>query len=318
MTIIKSAALAALIIGEVFISCSKDKARPSDNINPPNPIDTIKTPVEAEAAPPERWKEHWFEHNQNLTRVYYDSVVAVYYDSDVKRSITWPYKVMGDVWRYTKKTYGDFGTGKRLYVIFHAGKYSGGHPASYFDASHDNRNVVDMGSSDFNAWQNPTGTDIAIPIHEVGHIVEGASKGIKNSPSFPLWGDSKWMEIYIYDVLLALDKKAEADKIYNEMQTQTDDFPRAGSQWFKNWFYPIYSKYGGATVLNKYFVLLAANFPKNGKEYSRDLNWGEFIHFWSGAAGVNLKEQATIAFGWPDEWETQFKQAQKDFPNVKY
>ena len=53
-------------------------------------------------------------------------------------------------------------------------------------------------------------------------------------------------------------------------------------------------------------------------EFTRSMNMGEFIHFWSGAAGTNLKQQATIAFGWTMEWEQQLKNAQEDFPNVKY
>jgi len=55
-------------------------------------------------------------------------------------------------------------------------------------------------------------------------------------------------------------------------------------------------------------------FPKNGMRYSRDMNWGEFVHFWSGAAGTNLKTLATNAFGWPTAWENMFQQAQRDFP----
>lgn len=44
------------------------------------------------------------------------------------------------------------------------------------------------------------------------------------------------------------------------------------------------------------------------------MNWGEFIHFWSGAAGVSLKPLATTAFGWTTDFETQFNQARIDFP----
>lgn len=309
MTKIKYA-LVGLFLGGISLAYGKND--PLKQIHPQQNL------ADTAGIPPLKWQEHWFEHKQLLTRVFYDDNVAVYYDDDVNRSITWPFKIMADVWKYTKKTYGKFGSDERLFVIFHSGKYGGGHPASYFDDSHDNRNVIDVGLGDLNAWMEPNGNNIRIPVHEVGHIVEGASKGIKNSPSFPLWGDSKWMEIYIYDVLKALGSNDEAEAIYQQMQTAKDNFPRPGTQWFKNWFYPIYSQHGGKAVLNRYFELLAANFPKNGKEYSRDLNYGEFIHFWSGAAGVNLKAQATIAFGWPDEWEKEFKQAQKDFPNVKY
>jgi hypothetical protein len=42
-------------------------------------------------------------------------------------------------------------------------------------------------------------------------------------------------------------------------------------------------------------------FPRKGDciEYSRDLNFGEFVHFMSGAAGTNLKDQATHALAGP-------------------
>lgn len=92
-------------------------------------------------APPQNWLEHWFEHVQNLDLVFADDDVAVYFDSDVDRSITWPNAFIGNVWRYVKRNYGNFGTENNLYAIFHTAKYSGGHPSTYFDASHDFRNV---------------------------------------------------------------------------------------------------------------------------------------------------------------------------------
>jgi hypothetical protein len=64
------------------------------------------------------WTEHWFEHNQNLTLKYFDDDVAVYFDSDVAPDITWMNKYLGDVWRYTKKTYGQFGSNQLGRGIF--------------------------------------------------------------------------------------------------------------------------------------------------------------------------------------------------------
>lgn len=261
--------------------------------------------------PPATWQEHWFEHNQLLNRQFYDNDVAVYYDNDVSNSITWPNTFLGDVWRYTKSVYGSFGSDPHLFAIFHTNKYSGGHPSTYFDASHDNRNVIDVGPG---PWTSGTGGDLDITTHEVAHIVEGASKGIHGSPAFPIWGDSKWAEIFIYDVYLALGKTSEANRWYNQMQNTTNNFPVAGTHWFRDWFYPIYNNYGGTQVLNRFFQMLAQYFPKSGNSYSRDMNWGEFIHFWSGAAGVSLKPLATAAFGWTSTFETQFNQARNDFP----
>ena len=128
------------------------------------------------------------------------------------------------------------------------------------------------------------------------------------------------MEIYIYDVYRGLGRDEFADKWRDEMLGGVDNFPREGTHWFRDWFYPIYDQYGQTEVLNRYFTLLAENFRKkrNGVDYDGRMNWGEFVHFWSGAAGTNLKPQATKAFGWSDEWEAQFQQAQRDYPDVAY
>ena len=280
-----------------------------------------KTPVDSNKndtplpIPPETWQEHWFGHDQLLTRVYYNDEVAIYYDDDMDSSITWPYQLINNLWVYTKSVYGNFGSENRLYAIFHQNKYGGGHPSTYFDAHHDYRNVIDCGPG---PWNNPTGWTIDVLTHECGHIVEIASYTSHGSPAFALWGDSKWMEIYQYDVYIKLGLISEATRWYTNCMNTTDDFPTDNTHWFKDWFYPIYNNYGGSTVLNKFFKLLSQNFPKQGYDYTRDLNWGEFVHFWSGATGVNLKSLATSAFGWPSEWESQFIKAQTDFPNVTY
>jgi len=277
-------------------------------------ISSVKT------APPATWREHWFDHVQDLTRVYADQHVAVYFDRDVDRSITWPNAYLSKVWEYTKRTYGQFGTESELYAVFHTGKYSGGHPSTFFDSSHDYHNVIDCGSAANNAWTSGQGNDIDIVTHEVAHIVEGASRGIHNSPAFPIWGDSKWAEIFNMDVYLNIGSQADVDRWFNLMNQSHDNFPRENTYWFRDWFYPVYYNHGKTQVLVNFFNLLAAHFPKNsqGNEYTRNLNWGEFFHFWSGAAGANLKDQATRAFGWTQEYENQFNQAQRDFPNIRY
>ncbi|HEX3074798.1 MAG TPA: hypothetical protein VHP30_14390, partial [Ignavibacteriales bacterium] len=58
-----------------------------------------------------------------------------------------------------------------------------------------------------------------------------------------------------------------------------DDYPQAGSRWFRNWFYPIYRDHGKTQVLVKFFKLMSENFPKSGQMYTRDMNYGEFFHF---------------------------------------
>src|SRR5262245_15872346 len=62
------------------------------------------------SAPPASWREHWFEHVQDVKLVHYDDDIAVYFDDDVTTAGTeWVLPMMGDIWRYTKQTYGEFG-----------------------------------------------------------------------------------------------------------------------------------------------------------------------------------------------------------------
>ena len=52
------------------------------------------------------------------------------------------------------------------------------------------------------------------------------------------------------------------------------------------------------------------------------MNFGEFVHFWSGAAGANLEGLALTAFGNKDEqgndWQVQLAKAKTDFPKITY
>jgi hypothetical protein len=311
MKLFKNTALVACLIAVLLNACNKSKNDPSA--------------IKFGGPPPPTWQEHWFEHNSFLTRQYYNNDLALYFDDKVPTDVKWPQGVFTNVWKYVKKTYGNFGDSTRLYVILHQQLYAGeGHPASYFDSSHDYRNVLDVGMSN---WVDSTGDYLGIPIHEIGHIVCGANNGVQGSPSDAQWGDSKFMEIFIYDVLNNIGKPEEAAKVYQQMVEQDPDAPFPGKiyphvRWFVDWFYPIYSQHGKGAVLSRYFKLLSENFPKEktalGYRYTRDIKFGEFIHFWSGAAGVNLKDQATKAFGWSMEREQQLKNAQEDFPNIKY
>lgn len=281
---------------------------------------TTPPPVINYNVPPSAIQENWLGHSQQVSRIFYDSTLVVYFDNDVDRSITWPNSFLNQVWQYSRRTYGSgFGPDARLYAVFHTGRYSGGHPGYYYSDVHGNRNIIDCGSLSPDAWTAGTANDLDIVTHEIGHIVESAANGTKGSPAFPIWKDSKWMEIYIYDVYKGLGRTADVNRWYNLMQGTVDNFPQPNTQWFKNWFYPIYTQYGGSAVLNRFFKLVATHFPKNAnKQFTRDMNWGEFVHFWSGAAGVNLKSLATGAFGWPADWEILFTNAKAEFPAITY
>jgi hypothetical protein len=267
------------------------------------------TPLEA---PPATWQEHWFEHDQLLDLYAYDDHVAIYFDADVDRAQTdWLLPFLSAMWQHTKATYGMFGT-DRLYSIHHQGRYSGGHPSTYFDASHDLRNVSDCGPG---PWGEGA---VDLPSHEVAHVVEIAAFGVHGSPAFGLWGDSKWAEIYQYDVYVALGMEEDAQRLHDQFTAGTDDFPRAGTHWFRDWFYPLWEDHGHGALMARFFELLAMHFPKNGQDYARDLNWGEYVHFTSGAAGVDLQAMAEAAFGWPDAWEAELQAARLEFADVTY
>lgn len=288
--------------------------------NDPKPAAVDKGPK-----PDSIWKEHFplmKYHNQTLTLAYYDQEVVIYKDPGVEPSITWPYELMSRVWKYAKSVYGPMGKDPRLYVVLHGGTYGEiGQPLYYFDPNSEYRNVVDFSTGNWNSWYfSEPGL-----IHEVCHVVESTNNNVAGSPAFPVWGDSKWQDIFIYDVYRALGMTDKVAAWQNFYQESTVKYPMPNSHWYRDWWIPIYNKYGESKVLSKFFVLLSQNFPTHHidnpvieKQYDRDLNFGEYVHFTSGAAGVNLKAQAAIAFGWTDEFEAQFQQAQKDFPNVKY
>lgn len=270
--------------------------------------------------PPETWTEHWFEHKQTVKRIAFNDDIAVYVDDDTNRAaIEAMIPPLTEMWKYSKKTYGTFGTEGRLYYIFHQGKYSGGHPSTYFDASHDNRNVSDCGAGPWTA-----SSTLDLPSHEVGHVVEGANNGVHGSPAFPVWGDSKWAEFYQYDVYKALGREDDAKRLYDKFITGSDNFPRAKTFWFRDWFYPLWRDYGGGQVLARFFALSAKNFPtepENGgknRKYSRDMNFGEYVHFMSGAAGKDLRPLAEKAFGASAERDAQLTKAKTEFPGVTY
>lgn len=228
-----------------------------------------------------------------------------------KTKAAWIMPFVSNVWKYSLATYGSMGP-ERVYAIFHQGKYSGGHPSYYYDASHDNRNVSDVGGGNWNDgnWD--------VTSHELGHIVESTASHSKyGSPAFGLWKDSKWMEFYQYDVYVGLGMTQHAKVVFDRFTAQTDDFPRAGTRWFRDWFYPLWRDYGHAQVMVRFFGLLEQHYAAQNKRMG-NMTWGEYIHFTSGAAKKDLKPLATTAFGWPADWDTQLAQAKQKYPQITY
>jgi hypothetical protein len=266
--------------------------------------------------PPARWQEHWNEHTQNVRLIAYNDTVAIYFDDAVDVSSgKWMLPFLTRLWQYAQRTYGNGGNriGERLHSISHTGRYRGGHPSTAYDASHDFRNVIDVGGD---AWTKP---QYDLLTHETGHIVEELATGRKGSPAYGLWKDSKWIEFYGFDAFVSLfGTTGPAQDAYNTLTAISDTFPRAGTHWFRDFFYPLWRDRGHAQVMVNFYKLIGAYFPTDGATYARGLNWGEFVHFMSGAAGTDLKPMATKAFGWPADWEAQYQRARVDFPQIRY
>jgi len=262
--------------------------------------------------PPATWQEHWFEHQESVELVEYNDCAAVYFDDDMDKSkAAWIVPFVTNVWRYSLATYGKMGP-ERVYAIFHQGKYLGGHPSYYYDASHDNHNVSDVGGGN---WDDGNWD---VTSHELGHIVESTATHTKyGSPAFGLWKDSKWMEFYQYDVYVGLGMNDHAQVVFDRFTEQTDDFPRAGTHWFRDWFYPLWRDHGHAQVMVRFYGLLEQYYAAQNKRMG-DMNWGEYVHFTSGAAHEDLKPLATAAFGWPAEWETQLTAAKQKYSQITY
>ena len=267
-------------------------------------------------ATPLTWQEHWFEHDQLLHLVATDDAVALYYDKDVdatQATAVFPY--VSKLWTYTLATYGSLGPG-RLYVVIHKDRYLGCHEADHTDPTHDYRNVIDCGIT---TYGDPAVFDTFLP-HVAAVLVEHVADGREGAPADALWQQGKWAELYRYDAYLGIGRKDLADAVYAQWtaDTWTDPFPVAGTHWFRDWSFPLWRDHGGAAVMSRFFALLARDFPARGGTYTRDLDWGEFVHFMSGAANADLEPLATAAFGWPAAWQTELDAARVAFPKITY
>lgn len=255
-------------------------------------------------------------HGDTLTLHGFDGNVAVYIGDTVDTDVIgWILPFTSAAFAYMKEHY-DTGChygDDRLYVFIHQDMHGGGTISSYFDSFSTFRNAVDMGA---NTWERSLqNINIDLISHEMGHIVEGSSNCIHESPGFGVWGDSKWAEIFQYDLYMGLGMEDDADKLY-------DRFMNGQDTWFPMFYYPMYQQYGGVAVLDGFFKLIAEYFPRQPENggandvYSRRMNLGELVHFYSGAAGADVSSLAQDAFG--DEFLPQLAQAKLDFPEITY
>lgn len=287
-----------------------DLAAPTDAAEPRR--DLAPSPA---SAPPATWQEHWFEHDQTLALFAHDEHVAVYLDADVDRAdVAWILPFMSRLWQYSQKTYGGApGPDPRLYSIHHQGRYLGAHAATYYDDTHDGRNATDCGPG---PWRDGS---FELPVRAVAQLIARANNGSRGSPLSNVWAEGKWAEIFQYDAYRALGLMGESERLFERYSTASANLPRRDTYWFRDWFYPLWKDHGGALVFARFFQLLGRDFPRDATgRYRRPLNWGEYVHFTSGAAGRDLTALATAAFGWPARWQAELVRARAEFPGVIY
>jgi hypothetical protein len=297
------------------------------------------------------------KYNQSGVRVYFDTdttdVNAGHPDSRMTSadSGTWTGNFVSPLWDYQKKIYGSFGLQNGLMIMAHQNVWDYGAGSSrgrVANSPHwpNYRNYNSTADVVFNTTWNSTNSNAAdlqllkeFITHEMGHFVECSSNSVQDSCGGPSnnWSDSKFIEIFQYDILRGAGYTTEASAFYAKASASTnviDNVPpgTTGVHWFNDFFYPLWRDRGGSRFLARYFQLARQYFPRTangrGVDYARGMNFGEMIHFMSGAArtplrtpGVGNGGQAYVAFNkprWDSNWDTQLAKAKTDFPGITY
>lgn len=262
--------------------------------------------------PPATWQEHWLDHTELLTRVHYDDCIAVYFDADVSPAVQdWLVPFVRRGWSYSLDTYGNMGS-ERLHVVVHQGRHSGGHVAAFVETSHDARATIDMGAP---AW---LADDFDLPARLLGLLVDiqgahtkfGAPKAFHYGLGFAL--------IYQYDLYLALGLDAEAAAARLTFDEFSNSEPSPDVHWFRDWFQPLWSAHGGAQLFVNYLSLLEAHYPAGANDWMPPMSYGQYLHFMSGAAGLDLTPLAQEAGIWRDGFDAQIAAAKTRFPEIQY
>lgn len=280
-------------------------------------VDEAITPVEEidpPGAPPKTWQVDGWTGKADLKRVFYDDDVAIYYDGDMDTKVTWPFKFIGDVWRYVKVTY-QCTPDQRLFATLH-GKGGVGTASYYYSDAWDYRNTIICYSD---TWDENQGWAKDLITHEMFHVVESVAFGAHSYSAgygdYPngIWGDSQFAPIFQYDIYKHLGMESNAKQWETSMKTSYSDKPTPGTYWSLGWFLPIYNNYGKTEVLSGFFRLVGEYFPAD-----RKLNMGEFVHFFSSAAKTDLKSYAINTFGWTEAYEQELQHAREEFPIITY
>lgn len=285
---------------------------------------------------PQLSEEKWGILTESMRKVNEYPDTALYYN---EKTVVCPVTMrkyaefIDQVWGYTKYIYGNsFGPeGSILFAYFHGGiEYIvSPYARNHFFKESKCRNVIHLTQPRQSAWTggNLTSDRTDEILRAVSLLVVSTVKNVYFNPagSDDVWGfeAEPWTEIFMYDIYRGLEMENDAKRILNKSWKKAHPYPKPGTTyWFRDWWFPLYNTYGGARILNNYFEILARHFTrKNVMEwsYEREMNLGEFVHFFSGAVGSNLRELAVNnAFAWDQRYEQQWKKAKSDFPRIRY
>ncbi len=306
--------------------------------------------VVSATTPDDAWPETWpnfnFDsgyHTGNLVKKYSNDDIAIFVNpADVNAEgvsmtdldLSWMVEPYTKMWVAIRDTYldeyGEHLVGDpRLYIVphYHADGGGLGRLFTYRDADQLYRNIVhvSVGKNSGWRWENNPGNQTVnflydVMTHESGHIIESVASGKKNSPFYAVWLDSKWAEIFQYDIFGKMDVTHQTawHNEYMQLGKHTESKPAEGAEWYAKWLYPTYRDFGGDQLFLRFFDLMGKYYFQRNGELQGDGNLGEYIHFMSGAAGVDVSSYAKDAFGWCDEWQLQLLEARNRYPEVTY
>ncbi|MDR7277324.1 ricin-type beta-trefoil lectin domain protein [Catenuloplanes atrovinosus] len=290
-----------------------------------------------ESAPPTLTS--YLTDDREMTRLICNTDVALYGDAALAAlpaaQTAWIEPFTTAVWVYLRDRYGDcsvprtlpaqlgpcadFGAPRPLFGLYH-GTGAGGTEAPRLIVN-GGRNTISVSYTD---WSATSTTARDIIAHEACHVVENGSQGLWDSPAYDVWGDSRWAEFCMYDLYQNTGRTADAQRLFHAYSEGANDNPAGavGAHWFHDWFYPLWREHG-SEVMNRYFGLLSRHFPKinindgTSQGYARRMTTGEFVHFMSGAAGVDLSGRAATAFNTGFD-RAEFAAAKEQFPEITY
>jgi hypothetical protein len=161
--------------------------------------------------------------------------------------------------------------------------------------------------------------DYDLPAHLLSFLVETEGAHSKlGAPKLEHYGNEGFPLIYKYDLYLALGLQSTAKQALASFSTIYNGQPYPKTYWFRDWFYPLWLNHGHAQVFANYQTLLEKYYPADSDNWMPTMNYGQYFHFMSGAAGGDVVPLARDAFQWHPDFDGEISAAKTDFPDIKY